>query len=119
MNNNNPRDWQDSVIIGSLIAGSIIIATILFVRSQPQSQPITTISNSTSLTISQPQQPVQEASINSALPKMEAVAIINRYLSQKDRMVAPPYDRHLASTILTGNAYYRLTKPNGAIDWLE
>jgi len=119
MNNNNPRDWQDSVIIGSLIAGSIIIATILLVRSQPQSQSTITASNFTSSNISTPQQLVQKAAINSVLPKMEAVAIINSYLSQKDRIYAPPYDRQLASTILTGNVYYDLTKPNGVIDWLE
>ncbi len=121
--NNDPRDWRDSVIIGSLIAGAIIIASVLVVRSQPQSALITTTSNPI-LPISSPQpQPIQQttqqAVINSVLPKMDAVGVINRYLDAKDRIFASPFDRQLAANLLTGNVYYDLTKTGGSIDWLQ
>lgn len=124
--NNTPRDWRDSVIIGSLTTGIIIIAGVLVVRSQPQSPSIVTASNSIAPSSStntpspqQIQQSFQQAAINPTLPKMEAVAVINRYLSQKSRIFASPYDRQLVASVLTGNALYDATKPGGSMDWLQ
>lgn len=123
MNNDSPRDWRDSVIIGSMSAGAILIAAILFARSQPQNVSISTTSTPTppitSPQIQPIQQTVQQAPVNSVLPKMEAVGVINRYLDAKDRIFASPFDRQLASNLLTGNLYYDLTKSGGSIDWLQ
>ncbi|MBD2567788.1 IMS domain-containing protein [Anabaena lutea] len=49
-----------------------------------------------------------------SITKQEAVNLINRYLEAKERIFAPPYNRQLAASLLTGKAYEeKITKPGG------
>jgi len=49
-----------------------------------------------------------------SITKQEAVNLINRYLKAKERIFAPPYDRQLAASLLTGKAYeQKITRPGG------
>ena len=48
-----------------------------------------------------------------------AVDLVNQWLQAKSEIFASPYDKQLAEKYLTGPLYADITKPNGAIDWLQ
>ena len=62
--------------------------------------------------------PVQTSFTRSSplISRQEAVDLIRKWLNAKEQIFAPPYNRNLASEILTGRAYECNL---GSIDWLE
>ena len=55
----------------------------------------------------------------SQLTQEKAVEIVNQWLQAKSAIFASPYDKQLAQKYLAGPLYEDITKPNGAIDWLQ
>lgn len=56
--------------------------------------------------------------IQKPISKQEAVNLIDRYLQAKSDILSPPFDRQIASELLTGKALHDIVKPEGTIDWL-
>ncbi|QDZ39886.1 DUF4101 domain-containing protein [Euhalothece natronophila Z-M001] len=126
---------QNLISIGSIITGIIMIIFILNfnnpnLRGQFSSifsnfgsdsggsstQNRSSDSSSSSEEDSRPQNGQISQQEKSSLSDQEAVALIERWQNSKQQIFAPPYNRRLASRILTGEAY---TDNSGAIDWLE
>ena len=59
-----------------------------------------------------------EQTRQSPLSKQDAVNLVNRYLQAKSEIFSPPFNRNLASEILTGKALHDVIKTDGSIDWL-
>lgn len=73
-------------------------------------------------TINQIQTPSQTTSPTpnlTPLTQQQALNIINQYLQAKSQIFAPPYNRQLAATLVTGRAYQDILGPDGTIDWLQ
>ena len=52
------------------------------------------------------------------LNKQDAVELVIKYLQAKTEIFSPPFNRQLASEILTGKALHDVIKTDGSIDWL-
>ena len=52
------------------------------------------------------------------LSKQDAVELVTKYLQAKPEIFSPPFNRQLASEILTGKALHDVIKSDGSIDWL-
>ena len=61
---------------------------------------------------------VREKPVEKPITKQEAVNLVNKYLQAKSEILSPPFDRELASEVLTGKALHDMIKPEGTIDWL-
>ena len=59
------------------------------------------------------------SSASSGLTQEQAVELINRWLSAKSDIFAPPFNRSLVDRYTTGTLHNDITKPNGSIDWLR
>ena len=120
-------------IIGVFVMGAMIINNAgkqapIAVSPSPISEPKSSPSQQTIPTPVQtvqtppPQQtvptPVQTSFTRSSplISRQEAVDLIQKWLNAKEQIFAPPYNRNLASEILTGRAYECNL---GSIDWLQ
>lgn len=56
--------------------------------------------------------------IQKPISKQEAVNLVNKYLQAKSDILSPPFDRQIASELLTGEALHEIVKSEGTIDWL-
>ena len=56
--------------------------------------------------------------IQKPIGKQEAVNLVNKYLQAKSDILSPPFDKQIASELLTGKALHDLVKSEGTIDWL-
>ena len=52
------------------------------------------------------------------LSKQDAVELVTKYLQAKPEIFSPPFNRQLASEILTAKALHDVIKTDGSIDWL-
>jgi len=54
------------------------------------------------------------------LSEMQARSIVEKWLSLKSQIFAPPYDTKIADTVVAeGPLWTDLTKPDGSIEWLK
>ena len=119
MKENPGLDWQDRVILGSVIAGALIISVILI---QPQSQ-LAILSNNnpsnSSRTATQ-----STAKSQNVLTESEAINIVKGWYSAKSKIFAPPFSRSLVAQYTTGPLYERILEKSeegskGSQGWLK
>lgn len=65
--------------------------------------------------------PSKDLSTNQGeLSEMQARSIVEKWLSLKSQIFAPPYDTKIADTVVAeGPLWTDLTKPDGSIEWLK
>ena len=112
-------DWQDRVIIGSVVAGALIIAVILI---KPQSQ-LAILSNNT-LSNSSQTATQSTAKSENVLTESEAINILKGWYNAKSKIFAPPFSRSLVSQYTTGPVYQRILENSeegskGSQGWLK
>ncbi|NJK47967.1 DUF4101 domain-containing protein [Candidatus Gracilibacteria bacterium] len=143
-------DWIKALITGSLVGcfmmGALVLNNYLNRSSNSQSTaveptPSPTAKTTTSPTIQPTIQPTPELIVQlapetnyqsspqsytpppSSISQKEATALIKRWQSAKSEVFAPPYNRYLASEVLTDKAYHdNISRSDGqesSIDWLE
>lgn len=113
-----------------LIALGIIV--ILFQRQVPQlaqapqstpqtaPQPLPQSQPSDSSTTIRPLPSAAPASEDSGLTELQARAIVEKWLTVKSQIFAPPFNVDLANeTVAEGPLWTDLTKENGSIQWLQ
>ena len=62
----------------------------------------------------------QTQSANPGLNELEARGIVERWLTIKSQIFAPPFDTDLADQVVAaGPLWTDITKPGGSIDWLK
>lgn len=61
---------------------------------------------------------LRRKTIQKPISKQEAVNLVNKYLQAKSDILSPPFDKQIASELLTGKALHDLVKSDGTIDWL-
>lgn len=106
MKENQGIDWQDKVIIGSIVAGGLVITAILI---QPQSQLAVLSQKNTS-----PSTSAQPAPAQSFLAQSEAINIVKGWYNAKPQIFSKPFSRRLVSQYTTGQLYYKtLEESNG------
>ncbi|EAW34807.1 ARC6/PARC6 family protein [Lyngbya sp. PCC 8106] len=117
--NQQGMDWQDRVIIGSVIAGALIIAVVLI---KPQSQRAILSNN----TLSNSSQTATQSTAKSknVLTESEAINILKGWYNAKSKIFAPPFSRSLVAQYTTGPLYQRILEKSeegskGSQGWLK
>lgn len=103
--------------------------------TEVQTPPTSNTSNSSSAVITTPSpaetvvpspSPVAIATPDPQISQDEAISLIQRWLEVKKTLFAPPFDRELAASLMTGKAYTDKVKgvssdgtPTSASEWLE
>lgn len=101
------KDWRNTVIIGSLIGGAILIGFALTRSPQPSG---TNKSNPTYSTSS-----LQVPSLN----QEQAANLIKAWIQAKKELFAPPFNRQRAAELITGKLYSETLGSDGSMAWLE
>ncbi|MEN9918616.1 MAG: hypothetical protein RL662_1052 [Bacteroidota bacterium] len=107
------RDWRDSIIIGSLVGGAMIICFVS-TRGFNFTQSPTTNTNDENVNITST--PQSTSSTAPSFSQEEAADLINNWQNAKRQMFAPPFDRQLLEQFLTGKGYENNV---GSQTWLQ
>lgn len=108
------KDWHKAILIGGGV-GLIILLCIIFLKPIffSEAEDVAPVAETVKPEETKPEPPPEPA-----LSKQDAVNIVNKYLQAKSEILSPPFNKQLASTVLTGKALHDVVKPGGTIDWL-
>lgn len=105
--------------------GLIAIGFLVILLQRPSTQlsanPIPAPENKTFIPSLPGKPPIPNAPENqNGLSEIQARSIVEKWLSVKSQIFAPPYDTKLADSIVAeGPLWTDLTKPDGSIQWLK
>ncbi len=101
IHNQNIGHWQQWIILGISMSMFIFAALVMFPDKKTQFPVIST---------NTPVKPINQ---------IQAQSLVNRWLSAKKVMFAPPYDEQIASQLITGSLYKKTVGAGGDIDNLK